>query len=291
MNLSVIIPTFNRCSQVLEAIASVLEQAHFEEHGWAMGEQFELIVVDDGSTDETECICKARYPAVTVLRQPNLGVSRARNAGIEASNGQWIAFLDSDDVWLPTKLSAQFALLEISQRKVCHTEEHWIREDEPVTPKRALRKQGGDLFAECIRHCAIAPSAVLIERCVFDEIGVFDESLPVCEDYDLWLRLSARYKVDLLEAPQVIRRAGHADQLSVRYVAMDRFRIRALINLLTSTPLSASQQALAVANLQTRIAIVHKGALKHQNHALIEWTRKLQNEWGDSAHSILEVKQ
>ncbi|MBW2108535.1 MAG: glycosyltransferase, partial [Deltaproteobacteria bacterium] len=199
--VSVIIPTFNRATMLKEAIESVLEQDVAD---------FELIVVDDGSTDETPAVL-AKYPAppLHIVSQVHQGVSAARNAGLKKAAGGLIAFLDSDDLWLPGKLAAQMEFFENHpEALICQTEEIWLRNGIRVNPKKRHAKPQGMIFDRCVDLCLVSPSAVMIRRALFDMVGLFDEQMAACEDYDLWLRVACRFPIYLIDRPMVIKRAG-----------------------------------------------------------------------------------
>ncbi|MGH7963598.1 MAG: glycosyltransferase family 2 protein [Candidatus Binatia bacterium] len=249
--VSVIIPTYNRRDVIREAIASVLAQTY---------QDFELIVVDDGSEDGTaEAVCKV--VGVRYLYQSNRGVSAARNCGVALSNGELLAFLDSDDTWQPQKLESQVAFFTAHpQAQICQTEEIWLRHGVRVNPQNKHRKSGGDIFARSLELCLVSPSAVMMRRELFERVGGFDESLPACEDYDLWLRIAATMPVHLIETPLVIKRGGHADQLSHRFWGMDRFRVAALCKLLDSGVLSPVQRRLTLEVLRKKCLILAQGA-------------------------------
>jgi glycosyltransferase involved in cell wall biosynthesis len=223
MRVSVIIPTYNRATWVMEAVASVLAQTY---------RAFELLVLDDGSTDATLAALASFGGEIQVLRrEERQGVSAARNLGAAAATGEWLAFLDSDDLWLPDKLARQVEYLKANTDIViCQTGETWIRNGVRVNPPEACRKVAGDIFLPSLKRCLVSPSAVMLHRRLFEEMGGFDEELPAAEDYDLWLRITWRYPVGLVPEPLVIKRGGHADQLS-RQWGLDRFRIRALMKL------------------------------------------------------------
>jgi len=260
-SISVIIPTYNRWQVLQRAIDSVLAQSVAAD---------EIIVVDDGSSDNT-CtrLQQAFGERITVLSQSNKGVSAARNAGIKSSIGNWIALLDSDDEWLPEKLQQQVHLLERNHNCVlCHTDEIWVRNGVRVNPMLKHKKTGGDIFAQCLPLCAISPSSVLIKKEIFETVGLFDESLPACEDYDLWLRICAAYPVHYLDDKLLIKYGGHEDQLSKKHWGMDRFRIKALHQLLTTTALSPEQRQLTTDMLEQKIHILLNGAIKHHNQEL-----------------------
>ena len=235
--LSVIIPTYNRAALVPEAVASVLAQT------WR---DFEVLVVDDASTDGTAAALAAFGSRIRLLRHAfRLGVAAARNLGISAARGQWLAFLDSDDLWRPEKLARQMAYLAGHPELVlCQTEETWERRGLKVNQPRSHRKIGGWIFFPSLARCLVSPSAVVLNRTVFEEHGGFDENLPAAEDYDLWLRLSWRYQIGLLPEALVIKRGGRADQLSAQW-GLDRFRIQALRKLLDDPELPAPEARAA----------------------------------------------
>lgn len=251
--VSVIIPTYNRRELVREAIASVLTQSFSD---------FELIVVDDGSSDGTADAAR-EFAKVSYVYQPNRGVSAARNHGVALSSGGLIAFLDSDDLWQPTKLEQQAAFFaDHAEAQICQTEEIWLRNNVRVNPHKKHRKAGGNIFARSLELCLVSPSAVMMRRKLFESSGGFDETLPACEDYDLWLRIAARTPIHLIETPLVIKRGGHADQLSCKFWGMDRFRVTALCKLLKSGVLSEEQRRQTENILHKKCTILAKGAKK-----------------------------
>jgi glycosyltransferase involved in cell wall biosynthesis len=254
--VSVIIPTYNRAGCLAQAVESVLSQ-HFRD--------YELIVVDDGSTDETPRLLSGYDHAIRVLRQENRGVSAARNAGLVAARGGLIAFLDSDDIWLPEKLCRQVEFFNLHpDALICQTEEIWVKNGRRVNPGRRHRKRSGMIFEPSLELCLVSPSAVMMRRELFDRVGNFDESLPACEDYDLWLRVSSRFPVALIETPLIIKRGGHADQLS-RGWGLDRFRIASITNLLKGDVLTDGQRQAARQVLQRKCA-VYAGGCRKRGH-------------------------
>jgi glycosyltransferase involved in cell wall biosynthesis len=223
----------------------------------------EVILVDDGSDDGTEHLVARGYPGVRYLRQEKRGVSAARNRGIEVASGAWIALLDSDDAWLPGKLDAQReAMRRQPNARLCHTEEIWVRRGVRVNPKLKHAKSGGWIFHRCLPRCAISPSSALISRELLEEAGGFDEDLPACEDYDLWLRVCAREPVVFVDQPQIVKYGGHADQLSRRHWGMDRFRVRALEKLIADGSLSREYRQAAIRTLIEKAEILALGAEK-----------------------------
>jgi len=268
--VSVILPTYNRGWILKEAIDSVLAQDFRD---------FELIVVDDGSTDNTRQILDSYHQDLMVVRQPNRGVSAARNRGIAAAGGGLIAFLDSDDLWLPRKLSNQVVFFNSNPEAVINqTEEIWIRNGVRVNPKTRHHKPSGMIFEPSLALCLVSPSAVMIKRSLFDEVGLFDEDLPACEDYDLWLRISWRYPVHLIETPLIIKRGGHADQLS-KAPGLDKFRIQALKNIIESGHLEAESYQAAVRALQEKCAIFAGGCRKRGKDAEAQYFEELADQY------------
>jgi len=252
-SVSVIIPTYNRGWTLRAAVDSVLAQTYRD---------FELIVVDDGSTDDTAEILQSYGPDIQVLRQANAGVSAARNTGVRSAKGAFIAFLDSDDRWRPDKLGVQVDFFASHPEAViCQTEEIWIRKGQRVNPKKVHQKPSGRIFKASLALCLVSPSAVMLHKALFDEIGGFDETLPACEDYDLWLRVSARYPVHLVQTPLIIKNGGHADQLS-RMSGLDRYRIKAIEKILATGELSADRRRAAIEMLLKKAAIYAGGCRK-----------------------------
>ncbi len=266
-SISVIIPTFNRQQVLGRAIDSVLAQTRPAD---------EIIIIDDGSTDGTEAYIKETYPDLHYIFQPNKGISTARNQGIRAAGGVWLAFLDSDDKWLPRKIENQLqALNNQPHYKFCHTNEIWIRHDRRVNQGKKHEKAGGDIFERCLPLCVISPSSVIIHRSVFDSFGLFDESLPVCEDYDLWLRVCAFIPVLYLSEALTIKYGGHSDQLSHKYWGIDRFRIKALEKIINMPDLLPKKKQLAIQTLLTKIDIYLPGAAKRGKSDEVDFYRKL----------------
>jgi glycosyltransferase involved in cell wall biosynthesis len=225
----------------------------------------EILVVDDGSTDDTARFVSEAYPEARLLRQENRGVSAARNAGIRASEGELVAFLDSDDEWLPRKLERQLEAMEASpDTLLCHTNEIWIRNGRRVNPMKKHEKSGGWIFEKALPLCVISPSSVLASRRLFDAVGLFDEDLPACEDYDLWLRVCAFHPVLFVDEPLLVKHGGHEDHLSRRHWGMDRFRIQALRKILDRDDLPEDYRRAAEAMLANKQEIFARGARKRE---------------------------
>jgi len=271
--VSVVIPTYNRAWCLAEAVDSVLAQ---ELRG------FELIVVDDGSTDDTPRLLEGYGEAVRTLRRENHGVSAARNAGIAAARAELIAFLDSDDLWLPGKLRRQVEFFTSHPKAlICQTEEFWVKNGRRVNPGKRHRKRGGMIFEPSLELCLVSPSAVMLRRGLFDRVGLFDERLPACEDYDLWLRVSCCHPVGLIDTPLIVKRGGHADQLS-RAPGLDKHRIESIAKLLSSGILTNFQRRAAAAVLQQKCRVYAGGCRKRGRGREAERYEQLSLSIGDT---------
>ena len=254
MNVSVIIPTYNRKNLLKRALHSASSQT-FVPH--------EIIVVDDGSSDGTKDWVLERFPYVRYIYQDNSGVSSARNAGIKEAKGSWIAFLDSDDEWMSNKLEQQKGVINSFQEAwLCHTNEIWIRNGVRVNQMKKHQKYGGNVFENCLDICRISPSSVLIKKEVFEMVGLFDESLKVCEDYDLWLRITSVLPVIFLDEPLITKYGGHSDQLSRVDSGIEKYRIQSLEKILSSNSLSISQSKIALSQLIKKLKIFSNGLEK-----------------------------
>ncbi len=266
MSIAVIIPTFNRCELLVRALKSVYAQTLLPD---------EVIVVDDGSIDDTRVFIQKNYPQVRYFYQTNQGVSVARNTGIQMAQSNWLALLDSDDEWLPDKLATQMQAVQFSGHLVCHTEEIWIRNGVRVNQKLKHKKLGGWIFLQCLPLCAMSPSSIMLHRQVLVDVGGFDPDLPACEDYALWLKISAIYPVTFVETAQIKKYGGHSDQLSSKYWGMDRFRIQALEAIIQYPELKLEYRKAAIAMLFKKIIVYQKGALKRGKTAEVEHYQQL----------------
>jgi len=253
--ISVIIPTFNRPRKTARAIASVLYQTFSD---------YEILVVDDGSGDASSDALAPLLPRIRcIAHSRNLGVSAARNAGIRESCSPLVAFLDSDDYWLPEKLAVQVSFLSTHPDAVaCQTEERWIRNGVRVNPRKKHLKPSGDIFDPSLRLCVVSPSSVLLKRSLLEEVGLFDEAFPVCEDYDLWLRISCKYPIWLIPEFLVIKEGGHPDQLSRSVEGMDRYRISAIVKLIDNACLTKRQTEAALKELRFKCRVYGNGCLR-----------------------------
>jgi len=251
--ISVIIPTYNRDTVLDRAIKSVLDQTY---------KNYELIVIDDGSTDDTSKILTKYHRKIRHYSTLHSGVSATRNYGLEKSEGSWVAFLDSDDYWLPEKLERQMQYLrEHPEIFIAQTDETWIRNGKFVNPMKKHQKYSGWIFEHCLPLCIVSPSAVIVHQKVFNDVGVFDEGLPVCEDYDLWLRVAAKYQIALIPEKLIVKTGGHPDQLSRKYWGMDRYRITALEKLLVGE-LKDEQREMVLHEIIKKLKVLETGRRK-----------------------------
>ena len=268
--VSVIIPTLNRINTLQRAIDSVIAQSF---------KSIEIIVVDNGSSDGSVKMLKKYYPTVKVIHEHKVGVSASRNKGIKYASSPWIAFLDSDDAWDQNKLEKQINLLHNSHDKyrLIHTNEIWIRNGKKINQMKKHQKFGGYIFNECLSLCCVSPSSVLIDRSIFDDIGLFNENLPVCEDYDMWLRICSKEEVLFLDEKLTLKYGGHKDQLSKSHWGMDRFRVSSIENLILNYDLNTDQKNKSMATLIKKLKIIINGAKKRNNSSVInEYTKKLK---------------
>jgi glycosyltransferase involved in cell wall biosynthesis len=249
--VSVVITTYNRRSFLRAAVLSVLVQDYKDK---------EIIVVDDGSTDDS--LKELEGLPVQYIWKKNGGISSARNKGIEVARGDYTAFLDVDDLWKKRKLSTQMSMMHEEGYEISYTDEIWIRDGKHLNQKSIHKKYSGFIFEKCLPLCIISPSSVLMKRSIFNDVGLFDEAMTVCEDYDMWLRITARYPVLFIEKPLIVKQGGHEDQLSKRYPAMDRFRIESIARILQSDLLNEAMRSAAISELEKKCRIYMLGAVK-----------------------------
>lgn len=268
--ISVVIPTLNRINTLQRALDSVINQTY---------KPAEIIVVDNGSSDGTLKFLREQYPKITILTENKIGVSSARNKGIKKSINQWIALLDSDDAWHPRKLEIQTSMLDsaLKEYNLIHTDEVWFRNNKHINQMKKHKKQGGYIFERCLSLCCISPSSVLFKKNILDKVGLFDESLPVCEDYDMWLKICSSEEVLFAQDKLTYKYGGHKDQLSKSYWGMDRFRIKSIENILKNFDLTYKQKKQAKKELIKKLKIIINGAFKRNNLSIVnEFSTKLE---------------
>ena len=267
-DISIIIPTFNRAKFLRKAIESVLSQTY---------QEFELIVVDDGSTDNTYEIVSEFKNNITYIKQKNRGAAAARNAGIKRAGNKFLAFLDSDDWWDREKLAIQIDEMRKNPLYlVSHTQEIWYKNGILFKQKRKHKKYHGYIFDKCLPLCAVSMSTVMIKKELFERVGEFDENFPCCEDYDFWLRVSVRHPFLLIDKPLTLKDGGRPDQLSFIYrTGMDKFRIQAIVKVLeVGNILSDRQRRLAMEELKRKCQIYGNGCVKHGRKKEGEYYKK-----------------
>lgn len=279
--ISVIIPTYNRCDLLKRAINSVIKQTITPK---------EIIIVDNGSTDQTYQMVSSLFPEINYFIEKKRGVSAARNKGILESKSKWIAFLDSDDAWKPTKLEKQMEYSVFNQDKyrIIHTDETWYRNKKFLNQLKKHKKSGGNIFKNSLQLCCISPSSVVLKKQIFDDYGLFDENLEVCEDYDMWIRITSKEEVGFLDSPLVLKYGGHSDQLSKKFWGMDRFRIKSLEKNLKNEHFSKSQKINVLDTLIEKLTIVSDGALKRGNKEIF---KKYNDKLQDWSIELAKLKQ
>jgi len=191
--ISVIIPAYNSDKYISEAIRSVLRQTCTD---------YEIIVIDDGSTDRTREIIENEFPQVRYFYIPNQGVSKARNCGIQRARGEFIAFLDADDLWLPEKLEKQLEVFKADQKLMLVFTENMDFDTDGLRKTLYWKKERlmkGDVVRNIFLYSNVTTSTVMVRRQVFQEIGCFEESLKVAEDDNLWMRIALKFKIRLLD--------------------------------------------------------------------------------------------
>ena len=259
--VSVVIPTFNYGRYVGEAIASVLAQTHMD---------IELVVVDDGSTDNTaEVVGRFPDPRLRYVRQENRGLAGARNTGIRESSAEYIGFLDSDDSWLPRRLERQLPLLE--DDAVGHVCCGYFVKDESAGTivTRAPSPLRGDVLRTLAVENRIAGSATtsLIRRSLFDRIGLFDETLRACEDWDVWLRLARVTRFDYVDEPLATIRL-HSSNMMRETDRMESSMTRVIRRFYADTTLSPSIRGLESRAWATAYLTLAKLALRARRRRL-----------------------
>ena len=281
--VSVVIPSRNRLAYLPRAISSVLNQSFVVQ---------EIIIIDNDSSDETISYVKKKFKKVKVIKENKIGVSHARNLGIKNSSYEWIAFLDSDDEWMPDKINKQFSFLKKVNFKLqlVHTNEIWIKNGLLKNQKKKHLKKGGYIFENCLDICRISPSSVLINKLLFKKFGLFDTKFKICEDYELWLRLSSKIEIGYLNEPLIKKYGGHLGQLSTKYWGVDRYRVKALEKLLINNFLTYDQKIKVLETLLKKINIILLGAANRRNKRIIKVYSKKKNLWSNYYYKYISKK-
>jgi glycosyltransferase involved in cell wall biosynthesis len=249
--VSVVIPTWNRARLLCEAVDSALAQSFIDS---------EIVIVDDGSTDETAAVVAARYGAlsrVRYVRQPNSGPATARNRGIRESRGSLIAFLDSDDLWERSKLGIQVEQLDRNADAALSFCDALVRGGRRDRGTRFESKHfRGDTSVRGIVewNFPMCTPAVVVRRSALEEVGLFDESLPCQEDWDLWIRLVTRFPVVYVDRPLIVIRRGEDTLSRTRLVE----KWRAALRLWTSHADRLERAGCPASLIRRKIAHAHK---------------------------------
>lgn len=258
--VSVIVPTYNRAEFLNRALMSVVKQTV---------KCSEIIVVDDGSTDDTANLLHKFSRTIEIplkiIRQENKGPAAARNLGITSAKQEYVAFLDSDDHWNKRKIEIQYKILQDNPEYfISHTKEKWLRRGAHLNQKKKHIPRHGDIFDHCLQLCGVGMSTVMIRSDLFEKIGLFDENIRCCEDYDFWLRVSCRFPFYLVNEPLTVKEGGREDQVSSIYrMGMDRIRVYALKKIIDSKILTEKQYLLAIDEFKRKCTVFGNGCLKH----------------------------
>lgn len=255
-----IIPAYNRSGLLAEAIDSVRSQTFTD---------YEIIVVDDGSTDDTPSLAESRD--LRYIRLEHTGMpGLVRNRGAAQAKGKLLAFLDSDDLWMPDKLSRQLLLHGCDtmlgraeqNNRITHTREQWLRNGKVISQSKLRHRRSGSLFEDSLVKCIIGPSTVVMDASFFARTKGFRDDLEIGEDYEYWLRITPEADVGYVDMPLTVKRAGHGDQLTEKYGHIEYFRISALKDLVDSRFYSEPRLTAARRELARKCGIYAAGARK-----------------------------
>jgi len=268
---SVIIPTLNRKSFLDIALMSVFQQTY---------ENFEVIVIDDGSSDHTEeNIARYDQSRIVYQYQDHHGVAHARNRGCEMARGDFIAFLDSDDHWVPQKLEKTLeSIRNYSHISIFHTDELWYRNGELLNPKKKHKKPTGFVYKNALPLCCISLSTAVLKRDVFKTVGLFDEEFPICEDYDFWLRATSQYEVKLIPEYLTLKDGGRSDQLTSNVWGLDRYRIKAMVKMIKSGLLESDEFQCTLKEIKKKCHVYIEGAQKRGKVKEVNYYRELVDQ-------------
>jgi glycosyltransferase involved in cell wall biosynthesis len=306
VGVTVVVPTCNRKESVTQALHSVLSQTYRD---------FEIVVVDDGSTDGTAAHvlrtfgAEARAVELVARRNPaaltpfyhkfaslgvqvryqyhlNRGLGAARNRGIRHARGSYIAFLEAEDLWEPAHLRSQIDFLE-THRGACVSRvgEHPAKEG--PRPRRARRGEtvSGNVFAQALEQAPAGISCAVVHRSCFAECGEFDENMPSCEDYDLWLRLAARFPIYFVDGPEVTRRAPRPDGSQHAWTS-DRFRVYSLEKSFQSGQLDPEQRFLVSQALVRRCERLVEGYRRQKSEERANFYERKRRRFGQEVRKL-----
>ena len=271
--VSAVIPVYNRLELLKEAAGSVFRQT------W---KDLELIIADDGSDSRIRQWEKELYSEKLPIPVKFIYLSHTgfpglvRNRGAEAASGQYLAFLDSDDLWLPEKIEKQVRFFkENPSLKIVHTREKWDRNGKEVSQSGQKHKRSGDIFSDALKKCIIGPSTVMIQKDYFYSLGGFREDLEIAEDYELWLRITAESSIGYIDEQLTVKRAGYCEQLSEKYGQIEIFRLKALHTLIGNGAFSAERKYAAKEEFRNKAKIYAAGCRKRGRNEEAEFYERL----------------
>ena len=223
-DISVVIPAYNVEEYIVDAIESVLNQNH---------NVYEIIIINDGSTDNTSRLISKYSEKIIIINQENMGLSASRNRGVKESRGNVIAFLDADDIWMPEKLHAQEKKLNSFDIVYSNRMNFGEIGDLPELQSDVSSMMEGDIWDNLLLGNFITASSVIIKKFLFEQMGGFNEAMRSCEDWDLWLRCSENSSVGYCSEP-LVRYRFRADSLSKNHLAMQKMRELVIMRALQS---------------------------------------------------------
>lgn len=266
-NICAIIPVRDRPRLLRKAITSVLAQSVLPGELIIAVDQSTLAGSNDAEAAESLRVqAEAAGTRFELIAAGGHGPAAARNQAAGLSRAHWLAFLDSDDRWAAEKLEKQRDFLKRRPHLVaCQTSETWTRHGKLIAQPQRLAPRGGRFLRDSFRTCLISCSSLMIARTTFEELGGFDESYPVCEDFELWLRLLIRHPVGLVAERLTHKHSGDWPQLSRTTPAPDYHRVRAILGILKNFELSTPERAAAEKACLEKMAILNKGARRHDS--------------------------
>lgn len=258
VSLGVIIPVYNRYFSLRDAIESVFLQSI---------KPSEIIIINDGSSFNYTDYLSSYLPKIRLINlSSNMGVSYARNAGIKASNSEYIAFLDSDDLFLSKKLEYQLNFMLENNYKISHTDEFWYRKDRWVNQCKTNVRYGGFILDKILDKCRVSPSSLMVHKSVFQDF-LFNENLKVCEDYEFCLRTACKYEIGYLNKKLIIKRAVEENSLSAGIKHIESIRLDILKNFYKEYEkvISNENKSAVLKEISRKEEIVKSGLIKSLN--------------------------
>jgi len=224
LSVSVVIPVYNRANTIRDAISSIFIQDIVSE----------IIIIDDASEDSLIHFLEPYSSRIKYYRcNQNKGVSAARNIGVDIAKSKYIAFLDSDDIFLNKKIEKQLSFMIDNNLKISHSNEFWYRGNRYINQNKNNLRYGGYIFDKVLDKCRVSPSSLMIERELFMSVGGFDESLRVCEDYEFILRVAPFNEIGYIDEKLITKRSITDDQLSSSIEYIESIRLDIIQNFKT----------------------------------------------------------